>query len=125
MNLVDETGCDPTAHAEIVALRKAVRARGQRCSAGSHPAGDGRPCALCYRVAAAHGIAAVRFAVDRDTAAAWGFDYRAGYAVDATDRLPLAATARPLPVERGLAPFVRYLDLHRDDFTTHSSPTTT
>ena len=116
---------DPTAHAEIVALRKAVRARGRAALQGATLLATGEPCALCYRVAAAHGIAAVRFAVDRDTAAAWGFDYRAGYAVDATDRLPLAATARPLPVERGLAPFVRYLDLHRDDFTTHSSPTTT
>ncbi|GAA5206354.1 nucleoside deaminase [Streptomyces thinghirensis] len=124
VNLVDETG-DPTAHAEIVALRKAVRARGRAALQGATLLATGEPCALCYRVAAAHGIAAVRFAVDRDTAAAWGFDYRAGYAVDATDRLPLAATARPLPVERGLAPFVRYLDLHRDDFTTHSSPTTT
>lgn len=124
VNLVDETG-DPTAHAEIVALRQAVRARGRAALRGATLLATGEPCALCYRVAAAHGIGAVRFAVDRDTAAAWGFDYRAGYDAAATDRLPLAAAARHLVVERGLAPFVRYLDLHRHEFTTHSSPTTT
>ncbi|MFE0801231.1 nucleoside deaminase [Streptomyces sp. NPDC058812] len=119
VNLVDETG-DPTAHAEIVALRQAVRTRGRSALEGATLLATGEPCALCYRVAAAHGIAAVRFAVDRDTAAAWGFDYRAGYDADATDRLPLAAAARHLPVERGLAPFVRYLELHPHDFTTRS-----
>ncbi|MFD9071364.1 nucleoside deaminase [Streptomyces lasiicapitis] len=124
VNLVHETG-DPTAHAEIVALRQAVRTRGRPALRGATLLATGEPCALCYRVAAAHGIAAVHFAVDRDTAAAWGFDYRAGYEADATDRQPLAAAARHLAVDRGLAPFIRYLALHRHDFTNHSSPTTT
>ncbi|MBQ0868809.1 nucleoside deaminase [Streptomyces sp. RK75] len=118
VNLVHETG-DPTAHAEIVALRKAVRARGRAALQQATLLATGEPCALCYRAAAAHGIAAVRFAVDRDTAAAWGFDYRAGYDADATDRLPLAVAARHLAVERGLDPFIRYLDLHRHGFTSH------
>ncbi|MER7001010.1 deaminase [Streptomyces sp. NPDC000410] len=119
VNLVHETG-DPTAHAEIVALRQAVRARGRSALQGATLLATGEPCALCYRVAATHGIADARFAVDRDTAAAWGFDYRAGYDADATDRLPLAAAARHLAVDRGLAPFIRYHDLHRHDFTIHS-----
>ncbi|MGI5347963.1 nucleoside deaminase [Streptomyces sp. CA-250714] len=112
VNLVRETG-DPTAHAEIVAIRKAVQARGRSRLEGVTLLATGEPCALCYRVAASYGIAAVCFAVDRDTAAEWGFDYRAGYE---TGQLPLAATARHLAVERGLVPFTRYLDLHRSDF---------
>lgn len=117
VNLVRETG-DPTAHAEIVAIRKAVQARGRSSLEGATLLATGEPCALCYRVAASHGIATVRFAVDRDTAAEWGFDYRAGYDADDTDRLPLAATAQHLVVKRGLVPFVRYHDLHRSDVTT-------
>lgn len=105
VNLVRETG-DPTAHAEIVAIRKAVKDRGRSGLEGVTLLATGEPCALCYRVAASHGIATVCFAVGRDTAAEWGFDYRAGY------RLPLAVTAQHLPVERGLAPFTRYRDLH-------------
>ncbi|MFD9905571.1 deaminase [Streptomyces sp. NPDC059063] len=123
VNLVHETG-DPSAHAEIVALRQAVRDRGHCALRGATLLATGEPCALCYRVAAAHGVAAVHFAVDRDTAAAWGFDYRAGYEADATDRLPLAAAARHLAVDRGLAPFIRYLELHRHDFTIRPSSTT-
>ncbi|ONI92020.1 cytosine deaminase [Saccharothrix sp. ALI-22-I] len=119
VNLVRETG-DPTAHAEIIAIRKAVQARDRSSLEGVTLLATGEPCALCYRVAASHGIAVVRFAVDRDTAAEWGFDYRAGYDADETDRLPLAATAQHLAVERGLVPFTRYRDLHRSDFTTRS-----
>ncbi|WP_433325964.1 deaminase [Spirillospora sp. CA-294931] len=111
VNLVRETG-DPNAHAEIVAIRTAVQARGRSGLQGVTLLATGEPCALCYRVAAKHGISAVHFAVDRDTAAEWGFDYRAGYTAQ-TDRLPLAATAQHLPVERALAPFTRYLDLNR------------
>ncbi|WP_199440235.1 nucleoside deaminase [Umezawaea beigongshangensis] len=119
VNLVRETG-DPTAHAEITAMRDAVQARGRSGLRGVTLLATGEPCALCYRVAAHHGIAAVCFAVSRDTAAEWGFDYRAGYAADDTDRSPLAATAQHLPVERGLVPFTRYRDLHRSEHTTRS-----
>jgi guanine deaminase len=116
VNLVRETG-DPTAHAEIVAMRRVVQDRGRSSLQGATLLATGEPCALCYRVAASQGIAAVYFAVDRDTAAEWGFDYRAGY--DA-GRLPLAVTAQHLAVERGLAPFLRYRDLRRSGLTTHS-----
>jgi len=119
VNLVRETG-DPTAHAEIVAIRKAIQARGRSSLEGVTLLATGEPCALCYRVAAIHGIAFVCCAVGRDTAAEWGFDYRVGYGAAETDRSPLAATAQHLAVKRGLVPFTRYLDLHRSDFTTRS-----
>lgn len=111
MNLVHKTG-DPTAHAEVVAIRQAVRVRGVPALEGATLLATGEPCAMCYRVAATHGIAAVHFAVDRFTAAARGFDYRAGYTAERTDRLPLAATAQHLAVDRGLEPFTKYIELH-------------
>ncbi|MER7078292.1 tRNA(Arg) A34 adenosine deaminase TadA [Saccharopolyspora kobensis] len=114
VNLVRETG-DRTAHAEIVAMREAARTRGLE---GLTLLATGEPCGLCYRVAAAHGIAAVHFAVGRDDAAEWGFDYRAGYRE--ADRLLLAKTAGHLAVDRGLAPFARYRALHHPDLTTNS-----
>lgn len=117
VNLVRETG-DRTAHAEIVAMREVAQTRGRDGLEGLTLLATGEPCGLCYRVAAAHGIAAVHFAVGRDAAAEWGFDYRAGYRE--ADRLPLAKAARLLAVERGLVPFERYRALHRPDLTTRS-----
>ncbi|MDA3646673.1 deaminase [Saccharopolyspora indica] len=115
VNLVRETG-DRTAHAEIVAMREAAQARGSAGLEGLTLLATGEPCGLCYRVAAAHGIAAVHFAVGRDDAAEWGFDYRVGYRE--ADRLPLAMTAHHLAVDRGLVPFERYRALHHPGLTT-------
>lgn len=111
VNLVRETG-DSSAHAEIVAMRAVLRDRGPRALEGSTLLATGEPCALCYRFAADHGVAVIRYAVDRDTAARWGFDYRASYAAFGTDRLPLSRTALHRPVDRGLDPFTRYSELH-------------
>lgn len=111
VNLVRETG-DPTAHAEIVALRQATEARGASAPAGGTLLATGEPCALCYRAADTGGVAAVYYAVDADTVAAWGFDYRAAYTTDRTEELPLATAARHLPVDRALEPFVTYQRLH-------------
>ena len=119
VNLVRETG-DPTAHAEIVAIRQAIRARGAPALVGATLLATGEPCAMCYRVASAHGITAVHFAVDRHTAARCGFDYRAGYTSERTDRLPLAATAQRLAAGRALEPFTTYIDRHNPDHITHS-----
>ncbi|GAA1203673.1 nucleoside deaminase [Prauserella alba] len=112
VNRVRETA-DPTAHAEIVAIRTAIAAPGSHPVAGATLLATGEPCALCYGFAAEHGVAAVRFAVDAATAAIWGFDYRDGYSAAGTGRLPLARTARPLPMAGSLAPFTRYRELHR------------
>ena len=110
VNLVRETG-DPTAHAEIVAMRQAL-ADGGTSLRGTVLLATGEPCALCYRFADAHGVDAVHFAVGRDTAAAWGFDYRAGYEALGIDGLPVTQAAQHLPVEGGLGPFTRYAQLH-------------
>jgi guanine deaminase len=111
VNLVLESG-DPCAHAEIVAMRQVLQHRGRTSLQGTVLLATGEPCALCYRFASAHRVAAVRYAVDRDTAAEWGFDYRAGYDAIGATRLPVAQTARRIPVDRGLEPFARYAELH-------------
>ena len=119
VNLVRETG-DPTAHAEVVALRVAARARSLPALTGATLLATGEPCARCYRVAATYGVGTVHFAVDRDTAAAYGFDYRAGY--DDADRLPLAASAQHTVVAGGLDPFIRYREHHRADSRLRTRP---
>ncbi|WP_462418815.1 tRNA-specific adenosine deaminase [Kytococcus sp. Marseille-QA3725] len=102
VNRVLETG-DHTAHAEIVALRHSLGERGS--VAGLHLLATGEPCGLCYRVAADHGITGVHYAVGRDDAARWGFDYRSSYAALGADRLDLTTTAIHLPVPDALEPF--------------------
>lgn len=107
VNQVRETG-DPAAHAEIVAMCAMLRARGTSALAGATLLATGEPCALCYRFASDHGVAEVAFAVDRDAAAACGFDYRDGYAALGTDRLPLAQSARHHLVPNALEPFTTF-----------------
>lgn len=112
-NRFPETG-DPTAHAEIVALRQVAEEQGSSALTGASLLATGEPCALCYRFAADRGISSVHYAVDRDSAAKWGFDYRASYAADHSQGLRLTATARHLAVDRALEPFAAYLDRQAD-----------
>lgn len=108
VNQVRET-LDPTAHAEIVAMRDAMTNNGIDNLAGQVLLATGEPCGLCYRFAIEHGIEAVYVAVDRDTVAGWGFDYRSSYpSLGISDDLR-ASLFHPLPVERGTEPFTQYL----------------
>lgn len=117
VNLVRETG-DPSAHAEIVAMRQTIQVRGRDSLREATLLATGEPCAPCYRFAASHQVGAVRYAVDRDTAARWGFDYRAGYQHLGTDQLAFSRGSRHLPVAQGLRPFTTYLQHHFCDTTT-------
>ena len=78
VNEVHETG-DPSAHAEIVAMRDALSSHGRETLTGTILLATGEPCGLCYRFAIDHGIDTIYTAVDRDAVAAFGFDYRASY----------------------------------------------
>ncbi|TQM72053.1 tRNA(Arg) A34 adenosine deaminase TadA [Actinomadura hallensis] len=112
VNLVQETG-DPSAHAEIVAMRATLRDLGRADLAGSWLLATGEPCGLCYRSALDHRVERVFVAVDADTAAAWGFDYRPSYRALGIDRARLTGFVRRLPVPDGLLPFRRHLELRR------------
>ncbi|HEX5542779.1 MAG TPA: nucleoside deaminase [Micromonospora sp.] len=113
VNLVHETR-DPTAHAEIVAMRAALRNRGGSGLPGTWLLATGEPCGLCYRFAIDHRVERVYVAVDSNTVAEQGFDYRDSYPAFGINRSDLADIVHRLPVPRGLEPFERFLHLRRD-----------
>lgn len=107
VNQVRETS-DQTAHAEIVAMRDAMIKTGRDDLTGTVLLATGEPCGLCYRFALDHGVDAIYIAVDRDTAAAWGFDYRGSYRpLGITDRTR-SALYRSMPSKHGEKPFLLY-----------------
>ncbi|GAB4098820.1 nucleoside deaminase [Sinomonas halotolerans] len=65
---------DPTAHAEVVAIRRAASALGDFDLHGAVLYASCEPCPLCLAAALWARISAVRFAADRHDAAAAGFD---------------------------------------------------
>jgi len=89
---------DPTAHAEVVAIRAACAALGTHDLSGAVLFTSCEPCPMCLSAAWWARIGAVVFGNDRDGAAAIGFDDAAIYAEVAA---PLSA--RTLPIRRLLA----------------------
>lgn len=123
VNLVHETR-DPSAHAEIVAMRAALRDRGLSDLEDTWLLATGEPCGLCYRFAIDHRVTRIYIAVDSDTVALHGFDYRSSYSAFGIDRTQLAGTLHRLPVERGLEPFERFLHLRQGGVNAPSNPAT-
>lgn len=100
---------DPTAHAEVEAIRDACRTAGTPYLRGLTLLASGEPCAVCYLSALYAGIEQVYFAVDRNEAATHGFDYRSTYSLFSHD--PLAwntPAARKLPVPERMQPFLAF-----------------
>lgn len=67
--------CDPTAHAEVVAIRNACRHLASTTLHGSTLYASGEPCSMCMVSAAWAGVRRVVFAASAEVAAAAGFDY--------------------------------------------------
>ena len=65
---------DPTAHAEIVAIRRACQAVGSRFLEGCVIYSSSEPCPMCLGAIHWAGISRVHYANDRTTAAGAGFD---------------------------------------------------
>ncbi|MGC0055372.1 nucleoside deaminase [Brucella pituitosa] len=100
---------DPTAHAEVEAIRDACRTHGTTHLHGTTLLASGEPCAMCYMSALYAGISQVFFAADRDEAAAHGFDYRGTYRLFAHDpQTWRSPTASKLTVPEGLRPFLEF-----------------
>lgn len=100
---------DPTAHAEVEAMRDACRAHGTTRLTDATLLASGEPCAMCYVSALSAGISRIFYAVDRDEAAAHGFDYRGGYGIFADDpRTWRAPAVGRLAVPDRLRPFMAY-----------------
>lgn len=70
---------DPTAHAEVMAIRAACRELGDFRLAGATLISSCEPCPLCLAAALWSRVDEVVYAADRHDAAAGGFDDRAFY----------------------------------------------
>ncbi|MHB1171435.1 MAG: nucleoside deaminase [Lacisediminihabitans sp.] len=77
---------DPTAHAEVVAIRAACQAIGDFSLAGATLYASCEPCPLCLSAALWARVDRVVFAADRHDAARGGFDDREFYELFARDR---------------------------------------
>ncbi|MGH4033533.1 nucleoside deaminase [Actinomycetota bacterium Odt1-20B] len=100
---------DPTAHAEVVALRAAAKAAGRFGVAGSTLIASGEPCALCYLAALHFNVEHIVYAADRRTARAYGFDYSRSYSLFSTDPTTWPLRVTHAPVEGHEVPFQEFL----------------
>jgi len=90
---------DPTAHAEIEALRDAAASLGRTSLRGHAVIASGEPCAMCAMALRNASVDVVYFAMSRDQAAMAGYDYRSSYRV-----LDEAALGRDMPSHHHPAP---------------------
>ncbi len=86
---------DPTAHAEVVAIRRACAAVGSFSLAGATLYSSCEPCPMCLAAAYWARVGRLVYANTRDQAAAAGFDDAFLY-----DEVPKAPQARTLPTRR-------------------------
>jgi guanine deaminase len=100
---------DPTAHAEVVAIRAACTRRGDFSLAGTTLYASCEPCPLCLAAALWARVDRVLFAADRHDAARGGFDDRAFYELFATDRAEWPTTVATLVVPTATRPFDTWL----------------
>ncbi|AKU16858.1 nucleoside deaminase [Luteipulveratus mongoliensis] len=101
---------DPTAHAEVVAIRAAAQAIGDFSLKGAVLYTSCEPCPLCMSAALWARLDRVVYAADRDDAARGGFDDRAFYDLFATERSQWPTSVAHVTVPAAFAPFERWLD---------------
>jgi tRNA(Arg) A34 adenosine deaminase TadA len=100
---------DPTAHAEVVALRAACHALGTHVLSGTVLVSSCEPCPLCLAAALWARVDGVVYAADRDDAATGGFDDRAFYELFDRPRGTWSVPVRQVPVGGAAAPFEAWL----------------
>ena len=103
-NRVTASG-DPTAHAEIVAIRRAAEALGTYDLSGCTIYASTEPCPMCLAAVWWARLDGIVFAADRHAAAAAGFDDAAIYKEVASDRDVRSLPCRQELAEEGDAPF--------------------
>ena len=95
---------DPTAHAEVLAIRAACAAIGDFSLAGATLYTSCEPCPLCMSAALWARVDRVVYAADRHDAARGGFDDREFYDLFARDRSTWHTPVETVPVtERDVA----------------------
>lgn len=87
--------CDPTAHAEVVAIRRAGRALGRWSLDGCTLYTSCEPCPMCLAAAYWARVDRIVFAASREDAADAGFDDAFLYR-----EIPLPIDQRQLPIQR-------------------------
>ena len=103
-NRVTASG-DPTAHAEIVAIRRAAEALGTHDLSGCILYASTEPCPMCLAATWWARIGEIVFAADRDAAARAGFDDAAIYKEVASDREVRSIPCVQHLADEGEAPF--------------------
>jgi guanine deaminase len=102
---------DPSAHAEVTAIRNACRALGTFDLSGATLYTSCEPCPMCLATSLWARIDRVYFAADRNDAADAGFDDAAFYRYfegDEADRAVMPVADIALPPEQRVAPFTEW-----------------
>jgi len=100
---------DPTAHAEVQAIRAACRELGTFTLAGCVLYSSCEPCPMCAAASLWARVDRVVYAADRDDAARGGFDDRAFYDLMATPRADWATPVVQVRPTDATAPFDAWL----------------
>jgi guanine deaminase len=100
---------DPTAHAEVVAIRTACQELDTFSLAGCVLVSSCEPCPLCLAAALWARVDRVVYVADRDDAARAGFDDRAFYDLFAAPRETWATPVQQTRIESAGAPFDAWL----------------
>lgn len=101
---------DPTAHAEVQAIRAACRVLGEFSLAGATLYSSCEPCPLCVSASLWARLDRVVFAADRYDAAKVGFDDLAFYDLFAKERAEWPTPVQSLRIEQAAAPFDAWRD---------------
>jgi guanine deaminase len=102
---------DPTAHAEVVAIRAACQALGDFRLTGCTLISSCEPCPLCLSAALWARVDKVIYAADRDDAAAAGFDDREFYELFGKPRTDWDLPVHQISPGEDNAPFTAWLSL--------------
>lgn len=96
---------DPTAHAEVMAIRTACRELGTFDLSGATLYTSCEPCPMCLSASLWARLDAVYFAADRHDAADGGFDDAAFYDYFSTPEHERSLPVRPVQLDERTAPF--------------------
>jgi guanine deaminase len=100
---------DPTAHAEVQAIRAACRELGDFALTGATLYSSCEPCPMCLAAAMWARVSRIVFAADRNDAAQGGFDDREFYDLFARDRSTWALSIENLRLDESASPFTAWL----------------
>ena len=100
---------DPTAHAEVQAIRAACTSVGDFSLAGMTLYTSCEPCPLCVSASLWARLDRVVYAADREDAARGGFDDREFYELFARDRSTWHTPVETVPVPDAVSPFDAWL----------------